>query len=62
LPFFYLLRDEFLFEEPDFDPDDFDELWEELLLTDDPELIDLGEEERKLPELVDLGDEERTFA
>jgi hypothetical protein len=46
-------------EDDDLDPEDLDPLWEELLLTDDPDPIDLDEEERIPEELIDLGEEER---
>jgi hypothetical protein len=44
----YLRPDDLEPEEPDFDPDEPDELCDELLLTEDPEPDDLEEEEERI--------------
>ena len=43
---FYLLRDDFSFEELDLDPDDLDSERDELLLATEPEPDDLEDEDR----------------
>jgi hypothetical protein len=58
-PIFYLSPDD-LDDELDFDPDDLDELCDELLLAEEPELIDLEEEERTCGVLAEFDDEDRT--
>jgi hypothetical protein len=53
-PIFYLSPD-------DLDDElDFDELCDELLLAEEPELIDLEEEERTCGVLAEFDDEDRT--
>jgi hypothetical protein len=65
----YLRPDDLSPDDPDFDDedpdlllaDDLDPPFDELLLTEEPEFIDLEEEERTCGELIDLDEEdERT--